>query len=138
MQFKTKEDAEKCLEVANEGTVRTQCLSDEKESDSCKKHDVYNFQKLRETRPCLFPDFIQHFEQQVPCSNVAFEKKGVLFVLGWCLQEGIVLDGRKLNVTIAVPRQQAVDLKQKTAEKDVKDKRNLWLVREGSMTVLLT
>ena len=43
-----------------------------------------------------------------------------------------MLDGRKLNVIIAVPRQKATELKQNTKDKDIKDKRNLWLVREGS------
>ena len=48
-------------------------------------------------------------------------------------QEGIVLDGRKLNVVIALPREKAVELKQPSKDKEIKDKRNLWLVREGSM-----
>ncbi len=42
------------------------------------------------------------------------------------------MDGRKLNVVVAVPRQKASELKQKKDVKDTKDKRNLWLIREGS------
>ena len=48
-------------------------------------------------------------------------------------QGGIVLDGRKLNVVIAVPKEKAAELKQPSKDKEIKDKRNLWLVREGSM-----
>lgn len=43
-----------------------------------------------------------------------------------------MLEGRKLDVTMALPREKASELKQKSKEKEVKDKRNLWLVREGS------
>ncbi len=48
------------------------------------------------------------------------------------LQEGIVLDGRRLNVAVAITRDKAAKVKKSDTNKDLKDKRNLWLVREGS------
>ncbi|XP_064596036.1 LOW QUALITY PROTEIN: RNA-binding protein 28-like [Liolophura sinensis] len=44
---------------------------------------------------------------------------------------GIVLDGRKLNVILAVSRQDAARLKQENQTKEKDDKRNLYLAREG-------
>ncbi|XP_013421766.1 RNA-binding protein 28 isoform X2 [Lingula anatina] len=44
---------------------------------------------------------------------------------------GIVLDGRKLLVSLAVDRNKAAELKKKDTEKQSKDNRNLHLAREG-------
>ena len=45
---------------------------------------------------------------------------------------GLMMDGRRLYVTLAVSRDKAVDLKHEKKEDEQKDKRNLWLAREGS------
>ena len=55
-----------------------------------------------------------------------------------CLQAsekdtGIVVDGRKLNISLAISSNKAKNLKKEAEEdKESKDKRNLWLAREGS------
>ncbi|KAH3730338.1 RNA-binding protein 28-like [Dreissena polymorpha] len=51
-----------------------------------------------------------------------------------CLREGeagnLTLDGRQLNITLAVSREKAADFQEKK-EKEKKDNRNLYLAREG-------
>ena len=45
-----------------------------------------------------------------------------------------MLQGRSLNITLAVDRNQAHTMaEQKKADADKKDKRNLWLAKEGRM-----
>lgn len=46
-------------------------------------------------------------------------------------EDKITLDGRQLIVALAVSREKASDFKEKK-EKEQKDKRNLFLAREGS------
>ncbi|XP_050393218.1 RNA-binding protein 28 isoform X1 [Patella vulgata] len=56
-----------------------------------------------------------------------------------CIQEaskepedkGILVDGRKLLITLAVDRKRAEEYRQKEDKKEKKDKRNLYLIREG-------
>ena len=48
-------------------------------------------------------------------------------------QGGIMVDGRKLLISLAVTTNKAQSLKKdKETEKQSKDNRNLWLAREGS------
>jgi hypothetical protein len=47
---------------------------------------------------------------------------------------GVVVLGRSLNITLAVDRAQAHRLEEeKKIKDDKKDKRNLWLAKEGCM-----
>ena len=43
------------------------------------------------------------------------------------------MDGRKLNVTMAISREEAVKIKTTSDEKKKVDKRNLYLAKEGTM-----
>ena len=50
-----------------------------------------------------------------------------------CFKTGIHLDGRKLQVTLALSREKTKKMiqEQKTVQKEYGDKRNLYLAREG-------
>ena len=54
----------------------------------------------------------------------------LLCVSAW-QSAGLVLEGRRLNVILALPRDRAKELKKPGEKKEAKDNRNLYLVREG-------